>query len=826
MRAAPFLMPCLYLTVPALASSGDTLPLIQVGQGLPPEWNLQTLDPETYLLKDSRDSTLVEKNQRLWESQIAPYLKMSRLRLRMGRGEHRIALLLGAAQALKARKPEIELYLSFEKDMESLWDEAAWGVLQGGIMTPEDLGENPQLWRTKLMQAQEKMPGRPWLLHFNQDPLAQSSLLLGDGGRIVIPAGGPSSHLAQKLQAHPFEIEGGLGDLTLRQGQHEIRFRFLNGLWQESELPKARNEVRVEAEAAYDMGALLARMRMAQLRDRLALKNAQARLDVDLHLQSPNSTGVDLGFTFQAFETLGESEELLQKELRFNGVKAKLNDHLQIPLVEARTSIAAPVALNLTERFRYADGGPSDLPHTRRVLFESVDGNPHLPSGELRVDEKTGRVLEERSQRSELPGMVKSEQRTFTYGEPAPGHWRIVEAITFERWVTAAGVGQVQRKLKYSDFKFNQDTFEQAREKARQNKGTMLKQTPEGLRYYNLENGKRVIEEKPKSSGRGFGGMLWIDPDSSIPVMPLGGFAYFDFNAFNKGIQLNFITAIVYNNFSMAIPHLPGGFDLSAHVSTMLLPSTERPVKNGQLLNQDGVSRQWGRSSLAIGRDLGLGFRLEGKAFLQYDRFGQSKEEDYKTPGFQLPPSGLTPEGRLELSWQRSGFELATYLGQGQRPKGSYGAPQALQLIPNNGRFQRWGGSLSYDYRLPVGAWLHGEVGHMGGRHFDRFNDLNLGGTVKGFSSYSVSSDQVNYAKLGLTLKSGPKLRLGATLDHARARSLDDQKVYGFTGLGISGDIPGFWIFTAVRMDLGVGLHSDIPDTKGVRGYITLLRVF
>ncbi len=800
--------------------------LIQIAHSLPPEWNLAPLNSERLLLKDSRDAAQVESNQRLWESVVAPYLSCARLRLRMGRGEHRIAMLLGAAQALKARRPEIELYLSFEGEMESLWDEAAWGVLQGGILTPEDLGENPDLWRNKLMQAQEKMPGRPWFLYFNADPLAQTSLLLGDGGRLVVPSGGPSAVLAQKLSALPYEIEGGLGDLTLRQGERQIRFRFLNGLWQEFELPKARNEVRVEAVADYDLGKLLAKMRTAQLRDRLALKNAQARLDVDLHLQSPQSTGVDLGFTFEAFEALGESEELVQKELRFNGVKAKLSDSLQVPIVEARTSIAAPVALTLTERFRYKDAGPGPKPDTRRVSFESVDGNPHLPSGELLVNEGTGRVLEERSQRSELPGMVKSEQRVFTYGEPQKGHWRIVRATTFERWVTAAGVGQVQRKLQYSDFKLNDEAFGAAREKARQTKGTMLKQTPEGMRYYNLVNGQRVIEEKPKSSGRGFGGMLWIDPDASIPVLPLGGFAYFNFNAFNKGIQLNFITAIVYNNFSMAIPRIPGGFDLSAHVSTMLLPSTERPVKNGKLLGRDGVSRQWGRSSFALGRDLGLGFRLEGSAIWNYDRFSESKEDDYLTPDFQLPPSGFTQEGRLELSWQRSGFELSGYWGSGWRPKGSYGTPQALQLIPNEGRFQRWGGNMSYDYRLPVGAWIHGEVGHMSGRHFDRFNDLSLGGTVKGFSSYSVSSDQVNYAKLGLTLKSGPKLRLGATLDHARARSLDDQKFYGFTGMGLSGDIPGFWIFTAVRMDLGVGLHSDIPDTKGVRGYITLLRVF
>jgi len=46
------------------------------------------------------------------------------------------------------------------------------------------------------------------------------------------------------------------------------------------------------------------------------------------------------------------------------------------------------------------------------------------------------------------------------------------------------------------------------------------------------------------------------------------------------------------------------------------------------------------------------------------------------------------------------------------------------------------------------------------------------------------------------------------------------------SGLGISGDLPGFWWFTAVRVDLGIGLQSDIAGVKAANGYVALLRVF
>ena len=62
--------------------------------------------------------------------------------------------------------------------------------------------------------------------------------------------------------------------------------------------------------------------------------------------------------------------------------------------------------------------------------------------------------------------------------------------------------------------------------------------------------------------------------------------------------------------------------------------------------------------------------------------------------------------------------------------------------------------------------------------------------------------------------------------EYARARSLDDGKTYGMSGLAISGDLPGFWWFTAVRVDLGIGLQSDIAGVKAANGYVALLRVF
>ncbi len=819
---------CLLAAAPVLAAA----PPLQVARPHPVDLDLRGSAQAGLVPGDPRDPAQQEASRQAWAPWMEALAHAPSVRLLLPEGPERLPLLLAASQALRAARPDRALYVAFQPGAQPLWDEAAWGAVDGGALMPEDLGAQPEGWRTRLAEAQAQFPGRPWFLWLDRDPGALLGVLLGDGGRAVVPLGGAASRLAAVLPAGAEEVEGGFGDLTLGTPGGRRRWRFEEGDWRPADLPKERNEVRVEAQAAYDVGALLAKMRAAQLRDRTALRTVEAKLTVDLHLQAAQGTGADLGFTFQSFEAAGETEELLQQEVRFNGVKAKLTGEVQLPIVEARTSMAAPVALSLTERFRYRDGGPGEGPGTRILRFEPVDGDPALPSGSLEVDEATGRIRTERSQRSELPGMVKSEQRILRYGEPAPGHWRVVEATTFERWVTSGGVSQVQRRLAYDGFRVNDADFEVRRGETRASKATMLKQTVDGLRYFTRQgDGSRAVETRPRASGRALGGVLLVDPGLDLPVMPLGGLAYFNFNAFDKGIQVNALTAVLFNQATLAIPNVGAGFDLGLRGSTLLLPATERPVRNGGLAPRDGVARRFGALAATLGRDLGLGFRLEAEVRLRYDRFSEPKEDKYTTPGFALPPSGWTREVSGELSWQARGFQLHGSHGWGQRPAGTYGTVDDPQTIPDGGRFRQWGLRVGYDHRMGAFGWLHGEVGAAGGEGFDRFTALGLGGfggtvRIPGLRSGALAADRVAYAKTGVVLPSGPRLRLTLTLDHARARSLQDGETYGFTGLGAAGDLPGFWVFTALRVDLGVGLQSDIPGLRTVNGYVALLRVF
>ncbi len=824
LRRVPLLIPILALQLAAQAP-------LRVGVPLPADLDLRGAALAALVPKDNRDAAQLEAVRRAWAPLVGPLQAAPTVRLRLPSGEGRLPLLLGASQALKAQNSVVRIYVAFDPQATPILDETAWGAVEGGALLPEDLGPEAARWRARLAQAQESFPGRPWTLWLPSDPGPLASTLMGDGGRLVVPPGGPAAQLAATLPGGFSDVEGGQGDLTLRNRAGEARrWTFGSGAWTAAPLPKERNEVAVTAADAYDVGALLAKIRAAQLRDRAAVRTLQAQAELDLHIQSPRGQGGDLGFSFGYFEKAGEWPELLQKEVRLNGVRAKLAGEVQLPLIESRQSMSLPVALGLTERYRYRDGGPAG-PGRRRLHFEPVDADPLLYSGDLVADEATGQVLEERRERSNLPGTVKSEREELTYGEVAPGVLRPVSVQTYERWVSANGMLQVQRHFRYSGFRLNAPDFEAARAAARVSRATMLKVTPDGTRYFTREtDGTRRIEEKPKSSGRALAGIVLVDPGMTPSVVPLGGLAYFDYNAFGKGVQLNALTAILYNTASLTIPRGLAGFDVSADTTVMLLKGTERPVVNGRLSDQDGVGRRFGKAGLQLGHDLGAGFRLEGRGDFQYDDFSDG-DSKYRTPGYELPPSGLTRVGTLQGSWLFRGFQVRAFQGWGQRPDGTYGLATNPQAVPEGGAFRRWGSSLSLDRELSPGLWFHGEAGWAGGKAFDRFNALDVGGMggvvrIAGIRANAISADRVDYQKVGLAIPTGPSLRLSLSLEHANARSLDDQKTYGVTGVGLTGDLPGFWWFTAVRVDLGVGVQSDIAGVKSVTGYIGLLRVF
>ena len=815
----------------ATAPASAAPPFLRVGEPLPPLLDLRGSDPLELVPAKALDEAGLEAIRLRWFAMAAPFAKEVAVRLALPVSDSRTTLALAANQALKALNPSVTLYLAYDGQAPANWDDAFWGAFDGGAVAPGDLPEFPEGWPDLLAKAHELLPARPWTLWCPMDPGAWTAQLLGAGARLVVPPGGAAARLAASVPDWAESAEGSGGRLTFRgkandQAPQALHWRYFNAEWRPVLADKERASVTVAGRTEYDVQVLLAKARATQLRDSAAIRTAESTLAISIHSQAGRGIGGELGYTFRSFEKAGEPEELLQEEVLFNGVKAKLHGGTQLPVIESKRSISPPVALSLTEMYAYSDGGPK-ADGQRWIRFAPAVEDATLFTGRVLIDESSGRILEEQSERSELPGVVKSESRKLAYGEPLPGFWRVIDILTFERWVMTGSVAQVRRELSYRDFRINQGDFDRHRDEARASSATMLRQTEDGMRYLARgRDGGRYIERTRRTSGRALGAAVLIDPALQYPVIPGATLGLFDYDAFARGVQYYALVAGLFNMGSISAPNLPGGFELGASAWGGFLPYTDLPVKDGKLQGRDGVSRQSGQARVNASRDLGGNFRLRAQGICIYNRYSEAKEEKYRTPGYVIPTSGFTLGYVAELSWLAKGFQLRGSYGSGRRPGGEFGPPDDVRRMAD--RYKRWGAVASYDLRAGPKALIHSEVGTDGGSGFDRFLSLNIGAgaSVPGIRSSALSADRSHFASLGYVLPASKFARISCHVDHARARGLDDRKTYGFTGLAFSGDLPGFWWFTAIRADIGVGLQSDIPDVKGVNGYVALLRVF
>ena len=828
------LPPALWALVPALVCAAAPAPApIRAGLAAPPILDLGNADPTTLIPADPRDPAQVEQVSRAWAVLLAPFKDAREVGLRLPAQGPQVQLLLAASQALKAAFPETRLLLAYRPGQAAIWDENAWGAVDAGLLLPGDLGPAPAVWRDRLARAQAQLPGRPWILWLDRDPLAVAGALLGDGGRLVVPAGGPGARLAQALPAGPMDLQGGLGEVTFspRDGSAPQRWRFQGGEWVRAAPLRDRTEVVVEGQAAYDVGALLARVRASWLRNHAALRTLEGTLRVDLHVQKASGPGQDLGYRYDLFAKAGEDEQLVRREVLMNGVRANLSTRATLPIVEASVSVALPVALAPSEAFRYLDAGPGRA-GCRRIRFEPVVADPALPRGELLVEEATGQVLREESHRDRLPGKVRTVDLTLDYGQVLPGVWRVVKATAFERWITASSVAQVQRRLDYSDLRPNAAGFEARREAARASSAFMLEETVAGVRYLEKQpDGSRAVNTRPSTRTRADVYGVFLEPGLSPPLLPLAGRMGADDNLGDRGIQFSYLTAILVNTAQLTIPQVGGGFDLGFNGLALLVPNPVLPVQAGRVVRQDEIGDYFGTLNVVLSRDLGAGLRASAEGRFRYDVYAtRGALVTYATPGFQAPPDGLSREARARLLWQGHGFQMTGYVGSGQRPSGTYGLPGAPQAVPEEGRFQRWGVSAGYDLWLPGKTMFHLEGGDLGGHGVDRFKPLDLtdlgNATIVGFSPYVFTSEHAAYGKVALVLPPRPALRLTVGLEQARIRALDDLRIYDFTSLAVDGDLPGFWKFTSTRIDLGVGLRSTMAGARSVTGSILFLRVF
>ena len=133
-------------TCVALAGQQGLRPPLQTGTELPGLLDLTNAMAADWVPADSRDPAQVQARVEAWSRKVAPLRGRASVRIVLPAGAGRIPLLLAASQALRAQDPGVALYLAYDPAGAPIWDETAWGALQGGALLARDLGPDPAAW--------------------------------------------------------------------------------------------------------------------------------------------------------------------------------------------------------------------------------------------------------------------------------------------------------------------------------------------------------------------------------------------------------------------------------------------------------------------------------------------------------------------------------------------------------------------------------------------------------------------------------------------------------------------------------------------------------
>ena len=548
---------------------------------------------------------------------------------------------------------------------------------------------------------------------------------------------------------------------------------------------------------------------------------------------------IEASFTGPYFFRRGQGFDWMWQRFLVNGVlwKGKIP---KLPLLQPERAAAKPLEITLDLNYRYTLRGTDEVQGRPCwvVDFEPVGDveEQNLWKGTVWIDREIYARVKTRALQLGLAGDVISNEETQVFepvdadGGPAP--WSAdsyflptrVEAQELQSILNVAV--QVEKQSLLTEIRINRDDFETRLEEAYASRDTMVRDTPDGLRYLDRqEDGSRVVVEKDDPN-RWFalGGVYW-DEGQDYPV-PLIGIDFFSSDFMETGTQVNLLFAGVLINGNWAEPSLFGSrWDAGARVFGFFLGSNEELYRDGELVPEETVETRTGRLDFYLGRPIGSFFKAEFAYGLRWDDYSRADET---AEDFIVPESGLANSVTLDLSYSRNGYRVGFEGSHNDRANWSFwGLPDNTEYDPAQKSYQRWS--------LVAGkTWWPGnftkigvELEHLDGEDLDRFSKYDFStfgeGRVAGYQGGLVTASEADGVHVVGGFNFAETLRVEGELDLVwatdEATGLDRELLAGF---GIGGTVMGPWQ-TIVNFDVGFPIAGP-ADSFTV--FVTFLKLF
>lgn len=531
-------------------------------------------------------------------------------------------------------------------------------------------------------------------------------------------------------------------------------------------------------------------------------------------------TPIEVSYRGPFFFRRGEGYDWVWDEFYVNGVLWK-DEVPELPLIQPEKAYELPLEITLGKAYNYSLRGRETVDGRDCWVVDfqpAQDRDARAPwRGTVWIDTETYARVRSRALQLNLAGDVLSNEETQFYtpvdadGRPAP--WSREAYILPTRTegqqlqsILNASV-QVERETRLTEIRVDPEDFDQRLGAAWASEQTMLRDTPEGLRYLERsEDGGRSVKEGFDSDRWFLVGGVYYDDTLDFPL-PLAGVNYFSNDFRDSDTQFNFFFAGALLSLNWAQPSLFGSrWDAGVRGAGFFFPRTLDTYRDGVEQEREAVTNLGGSFNLFVGRPLGAHTKLDFELGVSYDQFDDADETDEE---FVVPEDTFTTSLGTELSYTRSGWRLALEGRAFERSEwGFWGLPGNTEFDPDHQDYVKWNASITKTFWLSDFTKLGVQVEHLNGERLDRFSkydfDVFSDGSVAGYTSGVVSATRADVIRLDYGFNLGEVLRIDLRGDAAWATDDDTGLDAEFlAGVAASGTVVGPWQ-TLVNFEVGV----------------------
>jgi hypothetical protein len=517
--------------------------------------------------------------------------------------------------------------------------------------------------------------------------------------------------------------------------------------------------------------------------------------------------------------------EIEQRGIEVNGIAFAGGRVPKLPILEPERVAAPPLAIALTDAYRYRLEGVEILDgvHCYVVAFEPVLADASLFRGRAWIAGGTFAMLRVAAAQTGLRGAIVSSEQVDDFREVQPGIWRLVRSDVRQLYEGAAHRTPIHRLLTIASYDIDPGDFAARLQAAYASPSIMLRDTPEGFRYLERDVQRDpqapaappivVVETAPRSTRmRTLAAGVIVDPNISVPL-PFAGLSYVDFDLFGTGAQLNAFFGGSYAQVAFSAPSVGGTrWQLGGRAFGIASSYNDRAFRAGREIYEENLRQRPAHASMWLLRPLSPRLTVRAGYELDYTRLHASPET---ADDFRVPADQLVHGARLALEGQRAGWAATVWWNPARRSGWRPWGRTADDYVPNHSTFQRYGATISRSDAPRPGLATRVEAAFMGGHDLDRFSRYAFGtfdNRLRGYPSALVRYDRGGVLRGVAAWSVGRFARLDGFVDVAAVRDRGFGRRYrNYTGVGFAAEAPApFGMLAAIEWGYGFrGVNAD-----------------